>query len=94
VINVTIYHFLPTVFAFSFGVAGGYIGLIMARSNRRFQSERIVGGLVFSFCISVMLSWAFSDHLLSESTWFLYARRDGLAAGVICYFMMKHIKIR
>jgi len=33
----------------------------------------------------------FSDHLLTQETWFYYARRDSLAAGIICYLLLKGV---
>jgi hypothetical protein len=53
--------------------------------------DRLYAGMFVAFGCSVLISWAFVDHLIDEATWFLYARRDGLASCLVCFFMMKNM---
>lgn len=92
-IDIGLHHFLPGIFAVSFGILGAFIGMKKSQIDGEFtiEPERFNAGLIVAAGVSLLISWAFADHLLNEDTWFLYARRDGLAACLIGYLLMKNM---
>lgn len=90
-IDIGLHHVLPELFAVTLGLCGAFAGVKVSQFNDGFtiDTQRFRAVLILSTCFSLMISWAFADHLLNEDTWLLYARRDGMAACIACYLLAK-----